>query len=413
MNAVADVREPKGIACILGVLLGVFVLSSAAQEPIAQEPIQEPIEAQESADVEQREADNVEELPPGEVASDPQLSDIEPVDPPPTPEHAETPLGDEQGPPVPEESEPPSALDACKELQPGSDTMLERVRRTLAVTACASSAWLDGLFGDQFYYDQYRDTRGSVSVGTLWSEYDGFDPRVRARIRLRLPQWDERVSAFVGRVGEEDYITDTEGEFDALPTRIFGGLEQESVLVGLGYSRPERTGSDFDVGVGVRVDLPLDPYARARYEIVRTFAEHYVFRVRETVFWQNSEGFGSTTRFNIDRALNDRFLLRWNNIAKWTEETVGLEWFSEVTLFQHVNDRTGIAWQNYIAGASDNEVEVTRYGARAIMRRQLTPDWLFLELRLGVFWPRIRSFEPRDASLEGGIAFEMMFSDHR
>jgi len=318
---------------------------------------------------------------------------------------------DGQGPEAPEDAEQPSVLEACKELQPGSDTMLERVRRTLAVTACASSGWLDALFGDQFYVDQYRDTRGSVSVGTLWSEYDGFDPRFRARVRLRLPQWSERLSAFVGRVGEDDYISDTEGEFDALPTRIFGGFEEESVLVGLGYSRPERTGNDFDVGVGVRVDLPLDPYARARYEIVRTFAEHYVFRVRETVFWQNSEGFGSTTRFNIDRALSERFLLRWNNIAKWTEETVGLEWFSEVTLFQHVNDRTGIAWQNHIAGASDNEVQVTRYGTRAVLRRQLNPEWLFLELRLGVSWPRERRLEPRDASIEGGIAFEMMFSD--
>jgi hypothetical protein len=305
-------------------------------------------------------------------------------------------------------------LEACKEIEPGQDTVLYRVRRTLAVTACASSAWLDGLFGDQFHYDAYRDTRGSVSLGSLWSEYDGFDPRLRARVRLRLPQWDERVSAFAGRVGERDYISDTEGEFDALPTRVFeGGFEDESVLVGLGYSRPERTGNDFDVGIGVRVDLPLDPYARVRYEIVRTVAEHYVFRARETIFWQNSEGFGSTTRFNIDRALTENFLLRWNNIGKWTEETHGLEWFSEVTLFQNINDRTGVAWQNFISGATDNEVAITRYGLRSIVRRQLNPDWLYLEFRLGVSWPRNYLWEKRESSIEAGLAFEMQFSDLR
>lgn len=394
MNAVTGAREPNRIACILGVLLGAFVLSSAAQE---------------TTDAEQRVPPEAEAPLPSDDSVEPSI--VEEIEPAPLSMRTDEHRPDGQGPEAPEDAEQPSVLEACKELQPGSDTMLERVRRTLAVTACASSGWLDALFGDQFYVDQYRDTRGSVSVGTLWSEYDGFDPRFRARVRLRLPQWSERLSAFVGRVGEDDYISDTEGEFDALPTRIFGGFEEESVLVGLGYSRPERTGNDFDVGVGVRVDLPLDPYARARYEIVRTFAEHYVFRVRETVFWQNSEGFGSTTRFNIDRALSERFLLRWNNIAKWTEETVGLEWFSEVTLFQHVNDRTGIAWQNHIAGASDNEVQVTRYGTRAVLRRQLNPEWLFLELRLGVSWPRERRLEPRDASIEGGIAFEMMFSD--
>jgi hypothetical protein len=355
-----------------------------------------------------------EEAPtPAEVPPDRPISELDNTkQPPPAPEQAAEDRTGEEGPPAPPE-ESQSALAACKEIQPEEDNVLHRVRRTLAVTACASSAWLDGLFGDQFHYQEYRDTRGSVSVGTLWSEYDGFDPRLRARIRLQLPQWDERVSAFAGRVGEDDYISDTEGEFDALPTRIFGGFEDESVLLGLGYSSPERTGNDFDAGVGVRVDLPLDPYARARYEIVRTFAEQYVFRIRETGFWQNSEGFGSTTRFNIDRAISDRFLLRWNNLGKYTEETEGVEWFSEVTLFQRLSDRTGIAWQNHISGATDAEVPLARYGARAIMRRQMTPEWLFLELRLGVSWPREKIWERRERSIEGGVAFEMQFSDRR
>lgn len=219
-----------------------------------------------------------------------------------------------------EETEAVTAMAGCAQERPADATVLERVRRRLTMTTCASSAWLDGLFGNQFRYEDYRATYGSVSAGGLWSDYDGFDPRLRFRVRLQLPQWDERISAFAGRVGEEDYISDTEGDFEALPTRQFGNLEDESVLVGLGYSSPERTGNDFDLGVGVRVDLPLDPYARARYEIVRAFAEHYVFTARETVFWQNSEGLGTTTRLYLDRAISDALLLRWANLGKYTEE---------------------------------------------------------------------------------------------
>ena len=289
--------------------------------------------------------------------------------------------------------------------------MLEEARRRLTITACASSRWLDSLFGDQLRYESYRATSGTVSAGALWNNYDGFDPKLRFRVRLQLPQWDERVSAFAGRVGEEDFIADTEGDFQALPTRQFGGMQDESVLVGLGYSNPQRTGNDFDLGIGVHVRLPLDPYARARYEITRTFAEHYVFRARETLFWQNTEGFGTTTRFNIDRALNDRFLVRWNNTAKFTEHTIGVEWYSEVTLFQSIGARTGLAWQAYVDGATDREVDLNRTGVRLIMRKQLTPDWLFIELRAGVLWPRFHLFEDREASPEAGIAFEMKFGE--
>jgi hypothetical protein len=141
-----------------------------------------------------------------------------------------------------EQQLPVTPMEGCAERVRPDASMLERVRRRLTVTACASSAWLDSLFGDQFRYDQYRSTYGTISAGGLWSDYDGFDPRLRFRVRLQLPQWDDRITAFAGRVGEDDYISDTEGDFEALPTRQFGTLEDESVLVGLGYSSPQRTG---------------------------------------------------------------------------------------------------------------------------------------------------------------------------
>lgn len=325
------------------------------------------------------------------------------------PEQAAQEQQQEQKQDVPAET--PSPMEVCAEEEPHHTTMLERMRRRLTVTACASSAWLDSLFGDQIHYDEYRATYGTVSAGGLWSDYDGFDPRLRFRVRLQLPQWDERISAFAGRVGEDDYISDTEGDFEALPTRQFGTLEDESVLVGLGYSSPGRTGNDFDVGVGVRVDLPLDPYTRARYEIVRTFAERYVLSARETVFWQNSEGFGTTTRVTLDQALSDTMLLRWSNLGKYTEETLGLEWYTQLTLFQSLNERTGLAWQAQIEGSTDNEVQLTRHAVRLIMRRQMAPEWLFLELRAGVGWPRRKLEEVRKASPELGLAFEMQFGN--
>lgn len=306
-----------------------------------------------------------------------------------------------------------SPMEICAQPPEEDQTVLQRVRRSLTVTACASSAWLDGLFGNQIHYDDYHATYGTVTLGGLWSDYDGFDPRLRFRARLQLPQWDERISAFAGRVGEDDYVSDTEGDFDALPTRQFGTLEDESVLLGLGYSSPKRTGNDFDAGVGVRVDVPVDPYARARYEVVRSFADRYVFSARETIFWQNTEGFGTTTRINLDHVLSDRYLLRWSNLGKYTEETIGMEWYTQLTLFQSVGQRTGLAWQAQVEGKTDNEVQLTRHSLRLIARRQLTPEWLILELRGGVSWPRYKLHEEREASPEVGIAFEMQFGQKR
>ena len=138
-----------------------------------------------------------------------------------------------------------------------------------------------------------------------------------------------------------------------------------------------------------------------------------MFTARETVFWQNSEGFGTTTRVYLDRAISDTLLLRWANLGKYTEETLGLEWYTQLTLFQSLNERTGLAWQVQTEGETDNEVQLTRHSARLIVRRQLTADWLFLELRGGVSWPRRKLSEKREASPEVGIALEMEFGNRR
>jgi hypothetical protein len=308
-----------------------------------------------------------------------------------------------------EELRPIGAMALCAQA-PGSDpTFLERVRRRIAVTACASSAWVDSLFGDQMHYTDYRATYGSLSTGALWSRYGGLDPRLRFRMRLQLPQWDERISAFAGRIGGEDYVSDIEGDFAALPTRQFGNLEDDSVLLGLGYSNPKRTGNNFDAGVGVRLDVPPDPYARGRYEMVRNFGERYTLMARQTLFWQRTEGFGTTTRLNLDRALSERMLVRWSSLGKYTEATKGVEWYTQLTLFQSVGSRTGLAWQFQVEGATDNAVDLTRYAGRLIMRRQLDPQWLFLELRGGLGWPRFRLDEDRKMSPEIGVALEMQF----
>lgn len=422
--------RPSGLAATLTALLSLIAVlaffsstTAAAQTPepppipAADEPPPptEPVQSEVPAQDEPQPGAAPDRVNPDDVNQGPlrdpllQQDESDPRTPEREPEQKpeDDPLA--AGPPV----EDASPMEICAAPPEEDLTMLQRVRRSLTVTACASSAWLDGLFGDQIHYDDYHATYGTVTAGGLWSDYDGFDPRLRFRARLQLPQWDERISAFAGRVGEDDYVSDTEGDFDALPTRQFGTLEEESVLLGLGYSSPERTGNDFDAGVGVRVDWPLDPYARVRYEVVRTFAERYVFNARETVFWQNTEGFGTTTRVNIDRVVSDRFLLRWSNLGKYTEETIGLEWYTQLTLFQSVGQRTGLAWQAQIEGATDNEVQLTRHAMRLIMRRQLTPEWLILELRGGVGWPRRKLTEEREASPEVGIAIEMQFGQKR
>jgi hypothetical protein len=233
---------------------------------------------------------------------------------------------------------------------------------------------------------------------------------VRFRARVYLPQLSDRFSAFIGKVDPKEHVTELRDDFDTLP-RQFGHQEDDAVLLGLGYGQPGRSGGYFDVDVGARVDLPLDPYAKARYRMALPFLEHNVLRLRETLFWQQSEGAGATTGFDLERLLTEQFLARWTVSATLTQNTRGVRWFSSATLYQTIGAGRALAYQVGASGESAREVPLTDFGLRLIYRRSVLRDWLFLELRSSITWPRETLLERRRSNLGVGAGLEMQFGE--
>jgi hypothetical protein len=281
-------------------------------------------------------------------------------------------------------------------------------------TVCLSAARFDGFFGNERYDRDYESTYGSVSVGTQWDERDHWDPSVRFRASVQLPQLNERFHAFIGRVDADEYVSDTSSDFDALP-RQFAGAEDDSVLLGLGYRQPGRRGGRFDTSVGVDLDWPPEPYVKGGYHLALPFLDRNLLRFNETIFWRadDDDGFGTTTRIDVERLLGDQFLIRWTGSGTLTQATEGLDWFSNVTLYHNLGEARAFAYQVAISGETEREVDIKDYGMRAIFRRRIHREWLFLELRSSVTWPRETPLEPRAPNWGAGVALELQFGERK
>ena len=330
----------------------------------------------------------------------------------PKPETASSPLEWIQALPVPLAPAFPiaHASELCHD-KPQGPAWIDRMQAALYRSTCSTAVWFDGFFGSARFDDEYQATHGSLSVGALWDERDHWDPSVRFRLRLNLPQMSDRFSAFVGKVDADEFVTERRDDFDTLP-RQFGGEVDDKVLFGLGYNQPRRYGGHFDVSVGTTLDLPTEPYAKGTYRVALPLLERSLLRLRETAFWEESEGLGATTRFDLERLLTDDFLVRWSGSATFTQETDGVRWFSQVTLYQNLHEGRAFSYQVGIAAESDSEVPITDYGLRVIYRRSIFGrEWLFLELRSNITWPRENLIERREANLGAGVALEMMFGE--
>jgi len=176
---------------------------------------------------------------------------------------------------------------------------------------CSSAAWFDGFFGNARFDDEYEASHGSVAVGAAWDERDRGDPSLRFRAHLNLPHLSDNFHAFVGRVDPEEYATEPRDDFDALP-RQFARKEDDAVLLGPGYGQPGRRGGYFDGGVGTKLRWPLEPYAKGTYRYARPFLDSNWIRLREVIFWEEEEHYGTTTRIDPER------LLAADDLARWT-----------------------------------------------------------------------------------------------
>jgi hypothetical protein len=297
------------------------------------------------------------------------------------------------------------------ERAPAAPAWLDRMQAGLYRRMCLTAARFDGLFGSARFDDEYEATHGSVALGALWSERERMDAAFRFRLRARLPQLSERFDAFIGRDDPEEHATDDRDDLDALP-RQFGHEDDDAVLLGLGYRRPARGGGRFDADIGTSLGSSGGPYVKGRYRLVLPFFRRNVLRLRETLFWQESKGAGTTTRIDLERLLGDRLLARWTGSATVAESTRGVRWFSSATLYQNLGQGRALAYQADLSGESRHAVPVASYGLRIVFRRRILREWLFLELRSSIAWPRDTRLEPRARDLGAGATVEFWFGGH-
>jgi len=305
--------------------------------------------------------------------------------------------------------DPPPAdaaeVDKCQQ-QPGQEHVPERVQSGVHEFSCRTARWIDSLFGDSEDFKE-EAVGGKLMVGVSWNEYEGTDLKARYRIRTDLPNFSSRWDAFFGRVDEEAHISGTESVENTSFRQQFADRDDDEWLLGLGYREQRGATQGWDYSIGLRLRTPVRLYTKARYRKAWRFSEDLDLRYRQTFFWRDGTGFGTTTHLDsvFDRMTRD--LQRWELVATVSEATLGTRWWAGHTWYHKVGNQRGISLLTFARGETNAEVPMQEYGFELLFRRQLTRDWLFVNVGPTLTWPREKLGEKREASL--GFAFLVDF----
>ncbi len=266
---------------------------------------------------------------------------------------------------------------------------------------------VDHFFGSQEDVSAYKGASGSIAPALLWDGFDGLQPKLRFRVDLPLPELNDRFHAFIGRVDRDEYVSERAQQSGAFE-RQYGPANEEQTLAGIVYRTPATQGSRFETSAGMRVSFPLDPYLKGSYVYERGSSATGLFGIRETVFWQNSEHAGFTTRADLERIFGG-WLLRWTTSGTFSERSRGVFGYSSVMALKGLPNRRAIAIEVGFDGEMDAPVPLHEYGIKAAWRQSLYRDWLILEVRTSLEYPREQLYQSREPSWGVGVGFEMFF----
>ncbi len=313
-------------------------------------------------------------------------------------------------PPPPEtlDADEINAFTACRQRAKRKEILLDATRRRLHQTVCSAALWFDGLFGERDL-DAALGSYGRVEVSHGYSQFEGSNTRVRFNARVQLPALQDRLSAFVGLDDEDDFVRDrSEGDALRSQTRV---NDRDEFLAGVGFAvvTTDRFQSDFKFGVR-NVRLPKI-FVQNRLSYIPYSDKQNRVYLRSTPFLNNRDGFGITTSSDIDRAIEQAFVLRWGNIGTITEKSAGFDWRSALILYQNLRGSSALAYEVFIRGATGAPEPLGEYGVRTIYREPFLNESLFGELVLGYSWPRTDPALERDGSAGISLGVQMPFGE--
>jgi len=288
------------------------------------------------------------------------------------------------------------------------DPWIDRAHQGVFNAVWRSAMRMDHMFGGGSDETVYMRTTGSLAPALLYDDFDGFQPRLRFQVDVPLPRLNERFHAFIGRVNRDEYVTERRPGSGAFARQYGGVADDDETLLGIRYRDPQ-DGGHWDADAGLHIRSPLDPFVKGSYRFDKGSSERTLVSFRETAFWQNTEKFGFTSRVDVERILREVYLLRWTTSATISQRSEGVKGYMSLIAMRGLPNRRAVAAELFTEGEHDADVPLGNYGLKLAYRRSITRDWLVLETRVSLTWPKDFPEQRREATWGVGVGLEMFF----
>jgi hypothetical protein len=249
---------------------------------------------------------------------------------------------------------------------------------------------VDSFFGDERFFE--AEQAGSfihVRSEARTAEDRLIAFRVRALASVKLPALESWLTnARLVASGESQAAPAPQLSQDPANPAYSPSLRAEQANLELRLDLYNTAPTVVDVGGGVRLRLPAEPFVRSRFRRRLDPGLGVTGRFAQAAFWTNREGFGESTDLDLLRPLGAHTLVRAAGEAVLTDISPGLTWTGEAGV---VHEFGSLRTAAYLAGAANGHTRpvslVDLYKVFLRLRRDVWRRWLFVEVEPEIGWP--------------------------
>ena len=304
--------------------------------------------------------------------------------------------------------------DPCQASAKVSDKWYDIYHAFLSTKFCEPAVAFDNFFGDDRSLEE--ELPGNFVRWRnefVWNESDRLAFHTGLRAKVRLPQISQRLKLIIEGDHDDDFANPlgdlpqgSTAEDQPLPDR-----ELSDSTVGLQYDIQSERHHKTSFDVRVKTRLPLQLHSNFKYRYTHPFGNHYLFRFTETLYWKEWEGFGETSRFDLEKLVNPRTLGRGSVSFTFSEISQGVDWKTSLGFSHKISAPAGLRVDLVTSGITRPNTLVTNYGIITKYRRNMFRKWFFFEFIPEVNWPR-----DEKGHYEGvttlTLRFDIQFWDH-
>jgi hypothetical protein len=272
------------------------------------------------------------------------------------------------------------------------DHWLDRTENEISEFVCRAGVWFDSFFLDERDIEENVDRYIRVFNNFKYQDKEGLDWRLRVSARIELPGFEESLNLLISDEDERDLTQTTDdGTFTAHNSdeqnKTDNNRLAENHSLSLRWNMVRNPEQSFSMRLKLRLNQLLTPSLIGRYRYTHGLGQKALARYTQSIFWKRDEGFGETSRIDLERLLNPQMLLRWSNAATFSEASRGVDLGSALSLKHSLSGRAALSYDASVEGITSPR-QATLYRLSMRYRQNFLRPWLFFEVEPFSEWPR-------------------------